>query len=63
MTVYKGGFYCGFDTKLYQSPRKNRAVTLSINHAYICNARHCERSEVIQDLRKNWIASSLRFSQ
>jgi len=22
-----GGFYCGFDTKLYQSPRKNRAVT------------------------------------
>jgi len=21
-----GGFYCGFDTKLYQSPRKNRRI-------------------------------------
>jgi len=42
---------------------KNGAVTLSINHAYVYNARHCERSEAIQDLRKNWIASSLRSSQ
>ena len=24
---------------------------------------YCERSEAIQDLRKNWIASSLRSSQ
>jgi len=23
----KEGFYCGFDTKLYQNPRKNRDAT------------------------------------
>ena len=29
--ILNGGFYCGFDTKLYQSPRKNRRLDVEVD--------------------------------
>lgn len=40
------GFHEGFDTKVYQSPHKNRSVTLSLDHMYECRGGRWRKKAV-----------------